>query len=308
MRTLGVAWLSSVLFYLIILLPFWGHSAIVIKIKKNKTFVHLEGEEALPGDYYQALDLYGKPRGILRISKVRNGKAIATIIQGTAGTNWILEKTDQSALRNNSLDSAEVVFPKHNIGFLAGGLTHVGDKEKGQVNIRGFGGVTSIFLERFHTSHFSSQLLIGLSYSQLNQKCRGNNTRNCIIDRSGPPLNYFIFPEIGATFFFRVNIYTNVNFFIGAGASISKWHNINNNYTIIAKTNFQKTVQPSGHLTLGFNITPKDPQFRIPISITYSKVQAFAELYEKYIKEGSALQDSVNLIHFSIQIGIAKDF
>ncbi len=303
MCMLSLARLRNILLFSIVVVPLWSHSAIIVKIKKNKSFVHLEGEEALPGDFYQALDLYGKPRGILRISKVRNGKAIAIITQGRADINWILEKTENPILASSS-NYSNTSFPKNNIGFLTGGYTHIGSKEREQIIIKGLGGTASVLLERFHSPHFSSQLLLGLSYSQLNQNCR-DNARKC--NTSASSLNMLSLPNILATFFFHINISDNVKAFLGAGAGVSIWHNVNNDLDIITRNNFKK-LQPSGHLTLGFNIALSQPQVRIPISITYSEVQAFAEQYQKLVRGNPLSQDHVNLGHFSLQIGIAKDF
>ena len=281
---------------------FWSQAALVVKIKKNKAFVHLEGEEALPGDYYQALDLYGKPQGILKINKVRNGKAIATVIQGRTGINWILEKTNQPTISNLSAPMNST-FPKNILGFSGRGLAQIGSKQKNQVSIQGFGGGASVFFERLHSRHFSSQFLLGLSYSQINQKCKESS--RCNIESSGF-LKKLSVPEVAFTFFLNANLYNNILFFIGVGGSLASWHNLNNNHKIITRNNFEKIIQPSGHITLGFNVGLQN--MRVPVSVSYSKVQAFAEQYEKYFKDTKTSQDYVNLSYLSLNIGVSKDF
>ena len=68
-----------------------AHSAIILKIKDRKALVDLEGVTAEKGDKFDALNLYGKPLGVLQIKKVKKGKAIAVLIKGKMGVNWILE-------------------------------------------------------------------------------------------------------------------------------------------------------------------------------------------------------------------------
>ena len=83
-----------IIFFLIFwsLYPFsMAHSAIILKIKGRKALVDLEGQTAEKGDKFDALNIYGKPLGVLQIRKIKKGKAIATLIKGKMGINWILE-------------------------------------------------------------------------------------------------------------------------------------------------------------------------------------------------------------------------
>ena len=85
------------LFYCV--LPFWpAHSAVIIKIKGQKALIDLDGVQAEKGDTFSALNLYGKALGLLQIKKVRRGKAIAVLLKGKMGANWILEPV---ALQNS---------------------------------------------------------------------------------------------------------------------------------------------------------------------------------------------------------------
>ena len=286
--------------FIVMALPLWSYSAIVVKIKNNKAFVHLEGEEAVPGDLYKALDLYGKPQGILRIGKVRNGKAIATIVEGRAGINWILEKTVQSSLGGSGSSNVS----SNMVGVLGGGYLYVGSKEKGQTIIRGFAGDTSVFVERFFTPHFSTRILLGMSYSQLNQSCR-SNSRNCVDEDS--TLSKLSAPNVALTFFLNTNIANHVKAFFGLGANFSVWHNLNHNTEIIKLSNFGK-IQSAAHLSLGLNLQMKSPQIHIPISLTYTRTQFGSKFYQKHIQGRSPSEDLASWGYFALQVGVATEF
>ena len=86
--------------FILVLLAFFSfqvHSAIILKIKGRKALVDLEGVKAERGDKFDALNLYGKPLGVLEIKKVKRGKAIAVLLKGKMGVSWILEPAAESA-------------------------------------------------------------------------------------------------------------------------------------------------------------------------------------------------------------------
>ena len=88
-----------------------AHSAVIIKIKGNKALVDLEGVQVEKGDKFDALNLYGKPLGVLEIKKVKKGKAIAVLLKGKMGMNWILEPSAQDS---NSFTAEEEYDPVEN--------------------------------------------------------------------------------------------------------------------------------------------------------------------------------------------------
>ena len=69
-----------------------AYSAVIIKIKGKKALVDLEGVSAEPGDRFEAINLYGKALGLLQIKKIKRGKALAVLLKGKMGVNWILEQ------------------------------------------------------------------------------------------------------------------------------------------------------------------------------------------------------------------------
>ena len=74
--------------------------AIIIKTKGSKALIDLEGENTQVGTNYNALDLYGNKKGIIKIEKFKSGKAIGRLVSGEFGTNWILEKIKDSKFEN----------------------------------------------------------------------------------------------------------------------------------------------------------------------------------------------------------------
>lgn len=85
-----------------------AHSAVILKVKGRKALVDLEGVQAEKGDKFDALNLYGKPLGVMEIKKVKKGKAIAVLLKGKMGVNWILEP---SAQVSHSFDAEEEYDP-----------------------------------------------------------------------------------------------------------------------------------------------------------------------------------------------------
>ena len=75
-----------ILFY-----SFSGFSAVILKTKGKKALIDLEGAATQKGDQFDALNLYGKPKGVLEIRKIKKGKALGILTKGKMGVNWILE-------------------------------------------------------------------------------------------------------------------------------------------------------------------------------------------------------------------------
>ena len=88
------------------------HSAIILKIKGRKALVDLEGVVVKKGDKFDALNLYGKPLGVLQIKKVKKGKAIAVLVKGKMGVNWILEPVFQGS---GAIEADEEYDPVDNL-------------------------------------------------------------------------------------------------------------------------------------------------------------------------------------------------
>lgn len=95
--------LTWLIFFVLFSFPA-AHSAVILKIKGRKALVDLEGVQVEKGDKFDALNLYGKPLGLLEIKKVKKGKAIAVLLKGKMGMSWILEPSAQDTGTFNTED------------------------------------------------------------------------------------------------------------------------------------------------------------------------------------------------------------
>ena len=173
-------------FFLIFFLFFSSpaYSAVILKIKGRKALIDLEGVQAEKGDKFDALNLYGKALGLLKIKQVKKGKAVALLLKGKMGVNWILEPSSQAAsssfISEEEYDPAGVrpksaslksssVLKKSNIvsngmGLLAGmqfnSVAVTTDK-----SISGSGLQGSLFADFFIINPLAVRLILG--YRQL---------------------------------------------------------------------------------------------------------------------------------------------
>ncbi len=125
-----------------VLYPFsFAHSAIILKVKGRKALVDLEGVQSEKGDKFDALNLYGKPLGVLQIKKVKKGKAIAVLIKGKMGVNWILEPSAPDSSDRSSFGGNEEYDPagKRNHTSSAENFSTASSFQKSPYSSNGFG-------------------------------------------------------------------------------------------------------------------------------------------------------------------------
>ena len=223
------------LFVILLIIPVFGHSAIIVKIKGNRCFVHLEGSAASVGDHFEALDLFGKPRGIIRLDKVKNGKAIATIVDGTVGVNWLLEHTTQTQL---SPSGTSISLKKNKIGILGSGgwVTVKKDIRKTQRH-RGWNMGTALFFDWSMHRLFFLNIATGLTYYIIDSEASGGSI-NSYTSKSFSSLHMTGFPYVQLALKFHIPLGNKANVWISAGATLSKWNNINDNYNIFDRSEF----------------------------------------------------------------------
>ena len=65
--------------------------AVILKARGKKAVVWLEGEKVRRGSYFEILNLYGEPRGLLKIIRPGRKKAIGYLIAGKMRRKWLLE-------------------------------------------------------------------------------------------------------------------------------------------------------------------------------------------------------------------------
>jgi hypothetical protein len=100
-----------------------ANAAKVTKVSGGKALIDLEGDTALVGDQFFVVDSSGKKRGLIQVSKVQGGRAIATISKGSATPGSSLQRfqgrmSAEPSEVNNSRGSAS--SGKKSWGIMAG--------------------------------------------------------------------------------------------------------------------------------------------------------------------------------------------
>lgn len=91
-------------------LLFAGTSALAAKVtavKNNKLMIELEGDNAAPGAEYFVLNAQNKRVALVKVTQVKNGRAIADIVKGTAQAGYTLQiKSGGSAAASSAGSSS----------------------------------------------------------------------------------------------------------------------------------------------------------------------------------------------------------
>ncbi|WP_413575049.1 hypothetical protein ACLVWU_12380 [Bdellovibrio sp. HCB290] len=77
---------------ILLCLSLTANAAKVLKVSGGKALIDLEGDTALVGDQYFSIDSSGKKRGLIQVSKVQGGRAIATVSKGSAAAGQSLQR------------------------------------------------------------------------------------------------------------------------------------------------------------------------------------------------------------------------
>ena len=290
------------LFFILLVIPLFGHSAIIMKVKGNRCFVHLEGSAASVGDHLEALDLFGKPRGIIRLNKVKNGKAIATIIDGTVGVNWLLEHTNQT-----NLESLEIAgsTQKNRIGLMGSGSWVTVRKDIRETQrYYGWNMGSSLFFDWSFHRLFSLNIASGLSYYIIDSEVSGGTTTT--LSRNFGALQMTSFPYFQLGIKFHVPITGKTKLWISVGGSLSKWNNINDNYHVFDRSEFK--FQPAGIVRLGVDINLPNTKYTVPVSIGYERVQWGGKWFDENILGRKPKLDhiAVEISEITFHIGISQ--
>ena len=293
------------LLFILFIIPVFVHSAIIIKIKGNRCFVHLEGSTAVVGDHFTALDLFGKPRGIIRLDKVKNDKAIATLVDGRADVHWLLERTTQTRLE--SMPEAPTSYRKNKIGFMVS-LSQVTIKKGYRGDIQrqhGWGAGPLLFFEwPFHKSlslNFAGHIPYYNINSQVSEGSASYSSR-----RTSKPLQ-MLNPALQITVKLHIPISNKAKLWISGGGSYAKWNNINDSYDIIERQNFK--FQPAGQILLGVDTPlPNNTKYTISAGIGYVCIQCGGKWFAENILGTTPKSDrtSVNISEIILHIGLSQ--
>ena len=274
-------------------------------MKSNKCLIHLEGQEAFPGDKFFALNLTGEKVGIVEIEKAKNGKAIGRIIQGVAESNWILEKTAQinpvlDVSKNQAFLSSSL---SNSIGFYLTGsysqlilATIKGTSPMSHFNSLSGGG--ALFTDFRIASQFMLHLQVGGEYVQL----KGISSRSL---RSQQAQSSFLLWSIPLTLQYYVPINNpRIKLWIGPGVSLNFWGNEREQeYEILNKESAYNKFSNSIHLTLGVDFYPSQ-DFYIPLRIQGTN-HFFFDFLQRSVLGNEETRLTLN--QFSIFIGIARN-
>lgn len=291
-----------ILFLIYLTAPLLVHSAIIVKIKGNRCFVHLEGSAASVGDHLEALDLFGKPRGIIRLDKVKNGKAIATIVDGTVGVNWLLEHTTQTQL--NSPDTMNSV-KKNKVGIMGSGSWVIVRKDIRETQRHhGWSAGGSLFFGWSIHKLLSINIATGLTYYVIGSEASGGSISGRYSSNSS--LHMTGFPHLQLALKLHIPIANKTDAWISAGGTFSKWNNINDNYYVFDRSEFK--FQPSGQIMLGIDIKIPNTKYTIPVSIGYTQVQWGGKWFDENVlgKKQKTDHIDVEISEINFQVGISQ--
>ena len=287
------------------------YSAIVVKVRSGKCLIHLEGETAYVGDYYQALNLYGKPMGLLRLEKVKNGKAIALIVEGIAEPNWILEKTMQKTLpvaSNKQKTPTNYGVKKNSIGlYLGGNLNFVAKPVtgRGENRFRDFRSTTgsaSLFTDFKFAKNWVFNIQLGGEYMLLREVTQTRRTIGYGCPTS-PCQTRFLLWKLPLSLRYYIPMPSTFQLWLGGGLSVIYWGREIDQQHRVFSANHLSTWHNAGHLSLGADIFLKNMPFYIPISLTFHNHFIVDHLQKAF--QGKSTPN-ISLSQISLQVGLAK--
>lgn len=300
------------IFFILFFAAFSAHSVIILKVKNQRCLIDLEGASHEIGDYFEALDLYGKARGIVRISKLKGNKAIGQVVDGVIGSNWILEQTSKNKLTTEvsipvrqqprkfykkRLSHYFGILPSVNYSFLA----RPGNKAATDtVRFVGLGGGGYVYMEFNILPYFALSVHGGTQYVSLKEKNQSQGHSFCINPSVICSTWMFWLPHLKLTAqLSSAVIIKRFNAFIGAGASFTHWGINDAEYRVMAKEAYLR-IQSSAHTFVGINFLIPKLNLKIPVVFDVTLVQPWSVFF------GS--ENTISIYQLSLQTGIAFSF
>ena len=204
-------------------------ASVIMKTKRNRALIRLEGVSSEMGDKFNVLNTYGRTMGILEIKRIKGDRALGVLLKGKMKKGSVLEprsarsaestpredEEDEDYNYNNTSSGRNTsqipIRPTTGIGFLAG--LHLNSVRVSEDKIIfGPGAEWGLNLD----FRLSSLLHVRLSGSFYMLRTKGlacpSNIRICALDIDYPKgtaiLRGFLLTD------------ANINLWIGAGASI----------------------------------------------------------------------------------------
>ena len=216
----------------LIFFSFSSFSAVILKIKGQKALIDLEGARVQKGDKFDALNLYGKSKGLIEIQKAKKGKAIGILRKGKMGTSWILEPTTSSATSDDNPQPLPVNYTEpttskpptikkrrssfnsyssHTIGVLVGPHLNFVRLSSTSKNASGVGWRGSVMADFTFTQRLSTRVSLGWQTLVIEgQRCE--QITNCKLSIQ--------YPNAGALLKLKFFKYAAFNSWIGVGGSL----------------------------------------------------------------------------------------
>ncbi len=82
--------MKAYFFSIVFIFTAQSHAAQVLKVKKNQVLINTEGESIETGQLYFLINKNGKKKGLIKIRKAKNQKAIGRLLKGRANKSWTL--------------------------------------------------------------------------------------------------------------------------------------------------------------------------------------------------------------------------
>lgn len=312
--------LRRIVVLVLCLTVFQSQAVIILKIKNQRCLIDLEGASHQIGDHFEAIDLYGKARGIVQIQKIKGNRAIGQIIDGRAGNNWILEQTSrttlekprsqqvptvpivQSSPKNQSVSHYISLLPSLNFSFLSKNTSQNVNQDVSRFT--GVGGGTLIFGDFYFLPFLSGSIGIGAQYIQL-QEVRSERQRNSSCSKGTSKCNTWMVQvpqlRLGLNFTSTPILNKKVNFSLGIGGGISYWGPNDGQYYVLQDSNYGR-LHSSAYLTIGVNFLIPQYNIRIPVMFDNRILQPHVLLFSRLSK------DSVFLYTGSLMTGVSFAF
>ena len=99
----------------LLLSPAFSYSALIVKVKDKKALIHLQGVKTQRGAFFRVYNLDNKKKGLLKIERVAETKAIGTLKTGSMSRKWNLEPVSK---RTALVELKKVVERKQKLALI----------------------------------------------------------------------------------------------------------------------------------------------------------------------------------------------
>lgn len=237
----------------------------IVRIKNNRVLLDLEGEKVNVGEKLGARNPDGKPKALLEIKQIKQGKAVAIITKGQIQQEYSVTKITQKGTPKSSADSDSNLSStsKSAWGFTAGyAMNSMTIKPSGSSSISLAG--SSFNLSGFYQMHldggFSTRFLSGYetlqaSGTSVSPACTGSS--DCKVEVS----------YLGLEALIRYSFVSNSNIDMWAGAGLGFLFAIGKSSNVLDTGKITTNQTIVGTLGLDYQVNRNN---FIPIQLDYA--------------------------------------